>query len=56
MRAWERWLVALAAFPTIAPGLPSTLVGLLIASPVIVRQVMSARQSADSAAMGRALS
>jgi TRAP transporter 4TM/12TM fusion protein len=56
MRAWERWLVAFAAFPTIAPGLPSTLVGLLIASPVIVRQVISARQSAPPAAMGRALS
>ena len=27
MRGWERWLIAFAAFPTMAPGLPSTLDG-----------------------------
>ena len=45
MRAWERWLVAFAAFPTIAPGLPSTLVGLLIAA-----RLSSARSSARARA------
>jgi TRAP transporter 4TM/12TM fusion protein len=40
---WERWLVGFAALPTIAPGLTSTLIGLALASPVIVRQLASAR-------------
>ena len=34
LRAWERWLVGLAALPTIAPGLASSLVGLAVAAPV----------------------
>jgi TRAP-type uncharacterized transport system fused permease subunit len=42
LRAWERWLLAFAAFPTIAPGLVSTTIGLLIASPVLVRQILRA--------------
>jgi TRAP transporter 4TM/12TM fusion protein len=42
LRTWERWLLAFAAFPTIAPGLASTTFGLLIASPVIIRQVLRA--------------
>jgi TRAP-type uncharacterized transport system fused permease subunit len=42
LKGWERWLLAFAAFPTIAPGLASTAFGLLVASPVIVRQFLRA--------------
>jgi TRAP transporter 4TM/12TM fusion protein len=55
LRMWERWLVAFAAFPTIAPGLTSTTVGLLIASPVIIRQIVQARASGVAARPGGAL-
>lgn len=35
---WERWWLGLAALPTIAPGLMSTIIGILAAVPVFVRQ------------------
>ncbi len=44
LRAWERWLVGLAALPTVAPGLASSLVGLAVAAPVLVRQIIEARR------------
>ena len=43
LRAWERWLLGLAALPMIAPGLSSTLVGLALAAPVLARQVLARR-------------
>jgi TRAP transporter 4TM/12TM fusion protein len=55
LRAWERWLVAFAALPTIAPGLTSTAAGLLIASPVIIRQIVIARARLRSVATRDAL-
>jgi len=43
MRAWERWLIGLAALPIIAPNLQMTLIGLAMAVPVVVSQVLKAR-------------
>ncbi|SCY94979.1 TRAP transporter, 4TM/12TM fusion protein [Microvirga guangxiensis] len=43
MRAWERWLIGIAALPIIAPDLQTTLVGLALATPVLVSQVIKAR-------------
>jgi TRAP-type uncharacterized transport system fused permease subunit len=43
MRVWERWLIGLAALPIIAPDLETTLIGLAIASPVIVSQLLRAK-------------
>ncbi|TXL82416.1 TRAP transporter permease [Vineibacter terrae] len=40
---WECWLLGIAALPTIAPGVPSTLVGIAMAVPVLARQVMAWR-------------
>jgi TRAP-type uncharacterized transport system fused permease subunit len=43
MRAWERWLIGLAALPIIAPDPETTLIGLAMASPVVVSQLVKAR-------------
>jgi TRAP-type uncharacterized transport system fused permease subunit len=43
LAAWERWVLGFAALPTIAPGLTSTVVGLAVAAPIILRQVLTAR-------------
>ena len=43
LRPWERIVLGLAALPTIAPGLPSTLAGLAVASPILIRQVIAWR-------------
>jgi len=40
---WERWLLGIAALPTIAPGLTSTLIGLAMAAPVVIRQIIARR-------------
>ena len=54
--AWRRvpagsaWLAGLAALPTIAPGLASTLLGLLAATPVILGQILRAQRLPKSAA------
>ena len=40
---WERVVLGLSALPTIAPGLPSTIAGLAIASPILIRQVIAWR-------------
>jgi len=42
---WERWWLAVASLPTIAPGLSSTILGIGLALPVILRQ-LAARRSA----------
>jgi TRAP transporter 4TM/12TM fusion protein len=42
LAAWERWLCVLAALPMMAPGIASTLVGLVIALPVGLRQASAA--------------
>ena len=39
LKAWERWWLALCALPTIAPGLASTVVGILLALPILLRQI-----------------
>lgn len=49
LRGWERWLIGLAALPTVAPGLASTLAGLAIASPILLRQMLAARAQPASA-------
>ena len=38
---WQRWLLGCAALPTVAPGLPSTMLGLAIALPVLVPQLFA---------------
>ena len=43
IRAWERWLIAHAALPNIAPDVETTLIGLAMASPVVVSQLFKAR-------------
>ncbi len=50
LHGWERWLAGLAALPTIAPGLASTLLGLLAATPVILGQILRAQRLPKSAA------
>jgi TRAP-type uncharacterized transport system fused permease subunit len=45
MRAWERWLIGLASLPIIAPDLETTLIGLGMASPVVVSQLFRARST-----------
>ncbi|WP_414475762.1 TRAP transporter permease [Microvirga sp. M2] len=49
MRAWERWLIGIAALPIIAPDLRTTLVGLAIATPVLASQLLKARAQTASA-------
>jgi TRAP-type uncharacterized transport system fused permease subunit len=49
MRAWERWLIGIASLPIIAPDLQMTLIGLAIASPVVVSQLLKVRTQAASA-------
>jgi TRAP transporter 4TM/12TM fusion protein len=48
LRGWERLILGLASLPTVAPGLGSTAIGLLVASPVVFRQVVAARRSATA--------
>ncbi len=49
LAGWERIVLGIAALPTIAPGLPSTLAGLAVASPILVRQVVKNRAAARPA-------
>ena len=44
LAAWERIVLGIAALPTIAPGIQSTLVGLAIASPILIRQIVVSRR------------
>ena len=50
MRMWERWLCGGAAFLMVAPGLISTLIGLAMVSPVLVRHLASMKHRATAAA------
>jgi TRAP transporter 4TM/12TM fusion protein len=43
---WERWLLGIASLPIIAPDLASTLVGLALAAPVLIRQIAARRRLA----------
>jgi TRAP transporter 4TM/12TM fusion protein len=43
MAPWERALLAVAALPMVAPSWTATLLGLIMAAPVIVRQLASGR-------------
>lgn len=47
---WERIVLGISALPTIAPGLTSTLVGLAIASPILIRQLLKSRSATPSPA------
>jgi TRAP transporter 4TM/12TM fusion protein len=49
LRLWERWLIGIAALPTIAPSVTATLVGLALAAPVIAVQIVRARTSPRAA-------
>jgi TRAP-type uncharacterized transport system fused permease subunit len=44
MKRGEQWLCAAAALLMIAPGLVPTLVGIALASPVVLRHVVAVRQ------------
>lgn len=46
LAGWERWVIGLAALPTAAPGLPSTLAGIAVASPIVLRQFFDSRRAA----------
>ncbi len=49
LAAWERIILGIAALPTIAPGLPSTLAGLAVASPILIRQIVAAGRAPRTA-------
>ena len=49
LAGWERVVLGLSALPTIAPGLPSTIAGLVIASPILIRQVIASRRPKPAA-------
>jgi TRAP-type uncharacterized transport system fused permease subunit len=46
MSAWERWLIGLAALPIIAPDPLTTFIGLAMASPVVLSQLLKVRTEA----------
>jgi TRAP-type uncharacterized transport system fused permease subunit len=46
MQPWERWLIGLAALPIIAPDVETTLIGLVVASPVVLSQLLKIRAEA----------
>ncbi len=50
MRTWERWICGGAAFLMVVPGLVSTLVGLALVVPVLLRHVASMRRPAAAPA------
>ncbi|SAH86005.1 TRAP transporter%2C 4TM/12TM fusion protein [Bordetella ansorpii] len=49
MKSWERLLCAVGALLTIAPGLASGLLGLVVAAPAVVNQVVQARAARGAA-------
>ena len=49
MRTWERWVCGFAAVLMVTPGLPSTLVGIAMVVPVLMRQIASMRRGAVAA-------
>ena len=46
MRLWERWVCAAAAFLMVAPELFSTLVGIAMVVPVLLRHLASMKNAA----------
>jgi TRAP-type uncharacterized transport system fused permease subunit len=50
MRTWERWVCGGAAFLMVTPGLASTLIGLAIVVPVMLRQFASMKRATVAAA------
>ena len=44
MRTWERWVCGSAAFLMVAPGLVSTLLGLALVTPVILRHLATMKR------------
>jgi len=50
MRMWERLVCAAAAMLMVAPGIASTLVGLAMVVPVLVRQVVALKRPPAAAA------
>ena len=44
MRAWERWVCAAAAFLMVAPELISTLIGIAMVVPVLLRHIASLKR------------
>jgi TRAP-type uncharacterized transport system fused permease subunit len=49
LRAWERWLFAVCAILLVAPEIYSSLIGLILALPVVLRQVSQWRTEAAAA-------
>jgi TRAP-type uncharacterized transport system fused permease subunit len=50
MRLWERWLAVFAAVLLIAPGLTSTLIGIALVAPIVLRHLLALRAVAPAAA------
>jgi TRAP-type uncharacterized transport system fused permease subunit len=50
MRTWERWVCGGAAFLMVAPGLVSTLIGLAMVTPVLLRHIASMKRGVVAAA------
>jgi hypothetical protein len=48
MRAGKRWLVGVAALPIVAPDPKTAIIGLALASPVVVSLLLKARSGAGS--------
>lgn len=47
VRIWECWLFGLSALPLITPEMTTTLIGLALASPVVITQIIRARLQAE---------
>jgi TRAP transporter 4TM/12TM fusion protein len=52
MHTWERWVCGIAAFLMVAPGLTSTLIGVAMVVPVLLRQVSGMRRHRRAPAAG----
>jgi len=50
MRPWERWVCGGAAFMMVIPGLVSTLIGLALVVPVLLRHFASMKRPTVAAA------
>ncbi len=49
MRLWERLLFAFSAILMIVPGIISTVIGLTLVVPVLLRQIAAVRRHAAAA-------
>jgi len=50
LRAWERWLLGIAAILLVAPELYSTILGAVLVAPVLLRQLAASRRQPAAAA------